>query len=139
MNMDNNTGDKVWEKDNETVVRIQPQRRRGGEWVQIGLDEYRIPPLGLGDIQELAPEIEKLKGITQLPDKDQMDAVFKIVHCALLRNYPDHPMSETRAMVDLGNFQEILGKVMGIAGFMKVSGVPSGEVKASTGTQSTSP
>lgn len=32
--------------DGDTVKRVQPTGKRGGEWVTLGEEAYRIPPLG---------------------------------------------------------------------------------------------
>ena len=123
----------------EVVKRIQPERNRGGVWVRIGDEEYRIAPLAFAALQELGDDVPKLREIQGgVPNGDQMGIVIRLITSALNRNYPKLKESDVREMIDLGNFGEVLNAVMAVAGFVRRTGEP-GEMKASTGDPSTSP
>lgn len=124
--------------DGDTVKRVQPTGKRGGEWVTLGEEAYRIPPLGFRAVQELQDEVQGLASIGQRPTPEQMGTVSRIVHAAMVRNYPDLTVEEVDDMLDLGNYQEVLGAVLSIAGFKKAGAGP-GEPTASVGTQPTAP
>ena len=128
--------------DSEDVVRVEPEGRRGGEWVTLGLEAYRVPPLGFRAVQELAAEVESLAKMGRRPTAAQMKTVATIVHAAMARNYPKLAVDEVLDMLDIGNYQSVLGAVLRIAGFEK-AGAGSGEAQEtaspSTGTPSTPP
>lgn len=128
------------DKDEDEVKRMPPTaaRNRGGDWVTIGLEAYRIPPLGLLSIQDLGDDIKSLAGIKGVPTREQMQVVVRIVHTAMQRNYPEIRDTDVGEMLDMGNFSDILGSVLQIAGFKK-AGPDAGETKpASSGATSTS-
>lgn len=124
------------------IVRKEPQGRRGGEWVTLGLDEYRVPPLGFRDLQDLAGDIQALSRIGGHPTLEQMRGVARIAHAAIKRNYPAVTEDEVLDALDLGNYQAVLGAVLKIAGFEQAKpGEPAGlgEAAASSGAASTQP
>jgi hypothetical protein len=112
-------------------------KSRGGQWVTLGEEAYRIPPLGFLAIQELADEVQSLAKMGDRPTPEQMGTVTKIVHAAISRNYPYMTVQELADMLDIGNYQRVLGEVLQIAGFKQESGGP-GEGQASTGTGASS-
>jgi len=121
------------------VTRVQPKGKRGGQWVTIGDEAYRIPPLGFLQIQEFGEDVASLDKIEgNRPSNEQMQTIFRIVHAAMSRNYPDLTVEEVADMIDLGNYTQILIVVLAISGFEKRSAAPQGETAASTGTASTS-
>jgi len=119
-------------------VRVPPERSRGGEWVTLGDEAYRIPPLAFRAVQELQDEVAGLAEMGSRPTPEQMGTVVKIVHSAMARNYPSLTMENVDDMLDLGNYQNVLGQVLQIAGFKKGSAEP-GEAMASAGTPPMSP
>lgn len=124
----------------EKALRHLPQGRRGGEWVRLGLDEYQIPPLGFRALQERAADIQALSSIGAAPTMEQMSVVGRIVHAAMQRNYPAITEDEVLDMLDVGNFQRVLGAVLGMSGFQQGGGGDgAGEARASIGVASTSP
>jgi hypothetical protein len=127
------TGDKP-------PVRVPPEKNRGGEWVTLGDEQYRIPPLAFRAVQELAEEVDGLRNMGTRPTAAQMATVSKIVHEAMKRNYPSMPITQVDDMLDIGNYQRVLGAVLQIGGFKReAGGEGAGEIQASTGTQLTAP
>lgn len=122
--------------DNE-VSRVAPTLKRGGIWVRIGDEEYRVPPLSLRDIQDLQDEVESLKGMTERPTSEQLAAVTKLILRSLQRNYPAMTAEDLDSMLDLGNVYEVLSAVLKVSGYIKsAGGAPSGEATPLTGTGS---
>ncbi|HEY6020565.1 MAG TPA: hypothetical protein VIY48_11950 [Candidatus Paceibacterota bacterium] len=114
----------------DQVTRIPPVNKRGGKWVRMGMEEYRIPPLGFGAIQELQSRLGALQGMTAAPTPEQVKIVAEIVHMALQRNYPDIKAEQVAEMLDLGNFREVFGAVLSMSGYSE--GKPSGEQPATS-------
>lgn len=122
----------------EPLKDVPPERSRGGRWVPIGDERYRIPPLAFRAVQELQEEVVSLGSMGSRPTPAQMNTVAKIVHAAMARNYPSLKIEDVDEMLDLGNYQEVLSAVLSIGGFTKESAGP-GESTASAGTPLTSP
>lgn len=125
----------------DEVKRVEPQKNRGGEWVRLGDELYRIPPLAFRSVVELQDDVAGLREMGARPSPEQMNVVARIVHSAMARNYPALTIEEVLDMLDLGNYQEVLSAVLRVAGFKKDSGAAdgSGETVASAGTASTAP
>jgi hypothetical protein len=122
-------------------TKVQPERNRGGRWVTLGGEAYKVPPLSFLAVQELADKVESLRSMDGgRPTASQMQTVCEIVHTAMARNYPSMKVADVAEMIDLGNYAEVLGAVLAIGGFEKRTDAP-GEVMPdapSTGTPSTS-
>jgi hypothetical protein len=123
----------------EDVVRVEPEGKRGGEWVTFGLESYRVPPLGFRAVQELAADIESLSKMGKRPTVAQMRVVASIAHAAMARNYPKLTVDEVLDMLDMGNWQRVLSAVLLISGFEKGGAAPGEAVSPPTGPPSTAP
>lgn len=123
----------------DEAKRIEPLTHRGGSWVRFGEEEYRVPPLAFRSLQELAPQVETLKTMGAMPQAEHMDAIEKIVHAAIVRNYPSLTVADVSSMLDIGNFQDVLAACLSIAGFRRAEARSPGEMAASTGAASTAP
>lgn len=125
--------------DYDAPTRIPPERNRGGEWITLGGEQYRIPPIAFRAVQELEEEVRGLAAMGQRPTPAQMGTVAKIVQSAMARNYPSITVEQVDEMLDLGNYQDVLSAVLSVTGFKK-AGAESGEPMASpAGTPPTSP
>lgn len=125
--------------DSNTPKVIKPTKNRGGRWVVIGGEQYLVPALAFRAVIDLQDKVETLREIQGRPTPEQMSVVEEIVHSALKRNYPDITQDDVGDMIDLGNWQHLLGAVLSIGGFEKREAADaSGEPVASTGTSSTS-
>ena len=115
----------------DTIVRILPSKNKGGEWVQMGMEEYRIPPLGFAAIKDMQANLEILQGMKDAgaPNDDQMKVVAEVVHAAMRRNYPDMTAEQVLDMLDLGNFRKVFEAVLGMSGYRKAA---SGEALTPT-------
>lgn len=119
-------------------VQVPVVKNRGGSWVRFGDEMYRVPPLSFRSLQELAEEVEGLQGMVR-PTAAQMTTIEKIVHAALVRNYPDLTLLTVADMIDVGNYEEVLSAALSIAGFTRARGATPGETMASTGANFTVP
>src|SRR4051812_17617735 len=111
----------------DSKTRIEPKRSRGGEWVAFGDEEYRVPPLAFRALQELADEVAGLQSMGSKPTTEQMTTIEKIVHSALSRNYPEMTLAEVSDMLDVGNYEHVLGAALSIAGFTRTRERSPGE------------
>ena len=94
-----------------------------------------IPPLALGDLEQLLDRINSVMAGNL--DKDSIATVIDATHAALRRNYPDIERGEVAALLDLRNMRDALNAVMNASG-MEVRDVTPGEAEApSTGASST--
>lgn len=106
--------------ENEDIVtRVPPVKNRGGVWVRLGMEEYRIPPLGFGAIQELQQRIDVLQGMTGVPNKEQLGMITEVIQMAMQRNYPDITLDEVRDKLDMGNFSAVLDAVLNLSGYKR--------------------
>lgn len=120
-------------------TRVEPQNKRGGVWVTFGDEQYKMPSLPFRALQELGEEIKSLRAVGDVPTPDQMTTMEKVIHCALVRNYPDLTVAQVSGMLDLANFEKALSACLDIAGFKRAEGRASGESAASTGAASIAP
>ncbi len=123
----------------DAPTRVQPTGKRGGEWVTLGEEAYRIPPLGFRAVQELADDVASLQTMGARPTPEQMAVVVRIVHAAIVRNYPDMTAPQVDDMLDIGNYQQVLGAVLSIGGFTKGRAEPGEAPQAPIGAVSTPP
>jgi hypothetical protein len=120
----------------DELSQVEPQKKRGGEWVTFGLEQYRIPPLSFGALKELAPKFE-LAQQDDAPADQRFDAVLDVVTLALQRNYPGMTKADVSDLIDTGNFMAVFHTIARIAGMMRAQGESPGEAAASTGTEPT--
>lgn len=126
------------QQDDTPAVRVPPEKNRGGEWVRLGDELYRIPPLAFRSVIDLQDDVAALRTMGPVPTAKEMDIVAKIAHVAFSRNYPSKTVEDLTDMLDLGNYEAVLSAILSIAGFQKVGAGPGGAVMAlPTGTPPT--
>jgi len=124
--------DEHFSKEIEAITRIQPEKKHGGIWVVIGLEEYRIPPLPFGSLKELEGKVELISGLSLSPSPEQIEVVFACVHAAINRNYPSITLEDVKGMLDVSNFMNVLEAVMNVSGFKRAKDKSQGEAVASS-------
>jgi hypothetical protein len=90
-----------------------------GVKIKLGGKDYIVPPLSFKRLKNLKPEMEVIKTVapqTELTD-DQIEAMIRIIHAAISRNYPDLKEEDLFDLLDLGNIGKITAAVMGQSGF----------------------
>ncbi len=101
-----------------------------GVEIKLGRKALIVPPLNFKALQRLRPQIKLLAGIgvggEEITD-EQLDAVYEVVHTALLRNYPNMSREDLTDSLDLGNVGLVLKAIMSGSGL-----TPSGEVRPAT-------
>lgn len=91
-----------------------------GVTVEMGGEEFVIPPLTLGAIEDMQDDLAKLGGGNPA---EQFNAMATIIHTAMLRNYPDMTIERIkRELLDMGNVFEVTDAVMGGSGMVKRAG-----------------
>jgi hypothetical protein len=73
-----------------------------------------IPPLALGDLEQLLDRINQVMGGEFR--QDSISTVIDATHAALLRNYPDITRAEVAGLLDLRNMRDALNAVMNASG-----------------------
>lgn len=81
---------------------------------KIGDTDYVIPPLNLRAMRELLPQLKGM-GATEAAPED-LAVIAKVVHAALVRNYPDMTVERVEDMLDITNVQEVMTAVLGASG-----------------------
>jgi len=94
-----------------------------------------IPPLALGDLEQLLDRINRVMAGNM--DKDSIATVIDATHAALRRNYPDMERAEVASLLDLSNMREALNAVMGASGLEVTEPAPGEGQAPSTGASST--
>ncbi|WP_085715646.1 hypothetical protein [Pseudomonas sp. B28(2017)] len=94
-----------------------------------------IPPLALGDLEQLLDRINSVMAGNM--DKDSIATVIDATHAALRRNYPDIERAEVAALLDLRNMRDALDAVMSASGLVVQDAAPGEAEAPSTGASST--
>lgn len=96
--------------------------RFAGQKIQLGDQEFIVPPLALGAVKELLPRIQQLRSIDGIPSAEDLDTIVDTVHAAVARNYPDITRAALLEMLDLGNIKALFPMIMGRSGFETAAG-----------------
>lgn len=107
-----------------------------GVEVKLGGEMFVFPPLSLGSIKRLQPQIEKS---SELNGIERFDFFVEVIRSALSRNYPDITSDQILEWVDTRNIYEIFNAVMAVSGLVRSSAdqEASKQPDPSTGTTST--
>ncbi len=81
--------------------------------IQMGGQEWLVPPLTLGQLRRLDSDI---KALTSGDADKVLSAVCSIVAAALSRNYPDMTVQKVEDLIDLGNRDAVVAAVLGNSG-----------------------
>lgn len=82
-----------------------------GKRIDLGGQEYIVPPLSLGQVRQFQQSLEELPRLTGTA---LLLAAVPVIHAAMTRNYPDLPISEVERLIDMRNFREVMPAVTGI-------------------------
>ena len=100
-----------------------------GVSVAMGGEEWMVPPLTLGQLRRLMPQVRQLTEIGASMGEAQIAVLVDIVTAALQRNYPEMTPGKVENLLDLGNASAVLNAVLTGSG-LKPGGVPAGEPPA---------
>lgn len=85
-----------------------------GVKLNLGGDEYVVPPLTLGALEVMQDRIAAVhsNGFT----KDSIAAIIDCAHASMKRNYPELTREAVAEMLDLENMMEVFDSVMDVSG-----------------------
>jgi hypothetical protein len=83
-----------------------------GVSVAMGGQEWMVPPLTLGQLRRLMPQVRQLTEIGASMGEEQIWVLVDIVTVALQRNYPDMTQDKVENLLDLGNAAAVLNAVL---------------------------
>lgn len=88
-----------------------------GAKVTLAGTEYTVPPLNLKALRTLMPQIGLLSAFAM--SDAHVDAAIKVLHAAMVRNYPAMSEDDVADLIDLGNLQVVIEAVMNVSGLAK--------------------
>lgn len=88
-----------------------------GESIKIKGDEYIIPGLSLGQIEQFADRIAVVAAGGDKLNKEIIQTISEIIQAALSRNYPEITLEQVKDMLDMRNMRQVFEAVMGASGF----------------------
>jgi hypothetical protein len=92
-----------------------------GVTIAMGGRDWIVPPLTLGQLRRLGPELGRITSRAGMLDGETISAVVKIVAAALRRNYPDIAEDAVEEMLDLGNAAAVLEAVLTGSGLRRAA------------------
>ena len=105
--------------------------------IDIGEQKWTVPPLTLGRLRRLKPEIDKIATSAGIVDGEVIDAVIRIVTAAMQRNYPNLAEELVGEMLDLANAGSVLSAVLTGSGLRRSDRPGEASAAAGDGTTST--
>jgi hypothetical protein len=93
-----------------------------GVQIAIGDRKYIVPPLTLGQIRRLAPELNRIGDRVSMLDGEVIGAIVKVVTAALQRNYPDLTEEAVEEMLDMANAPAVFLAVLTGSGLKRSIG-----------------
>jgi hypothetical protein len=88
-----------------------------GVRVNLGGEEYVIPPLSLSALEQLEERLATFEG--DLRDKEQRETLVVVLHAAIARNYPHVTLGHLRDVLDIGNSMDAFGACMDVSGLRR--------------------
>ncbi|HZT90207.1 MAG TPA: hypothetical protein VFA12_19730, partial [Stellaceae bacterium] len=83
-----------------------------GVQIAMGGREWIVPPLTLGQMRRLLPQIMRLKDFGAGLGGEEIEVIVELVTAALKRNYPDMTAEEVEELVDLGNARHVVQAIL---------------------------
>jgi len=112
------------------------QAKFRGESHILGGEEYIIPPLSMGQSEELEAAVAKLSDpATTLGERNRI--MQQLIGAAIKRNYPNFDVANLKDLLDLGNFKEVLDSVLSRSGYKRGAPVPGEPTAPLNGAAST--
>lgn len=82
--------------------------------LSLGGEDYIVPPLSLGALEQLQERILKFNG--DIHDREQIATVIDAVHSSLRRNYPDITREAVADLIGLECMSDVFEAVMDVNG-----------------------
>lgn len=77
---------------------------------------YTIPPLAMGDLMKMSPQVKALQGTPEADALTCATVCIDVVHLALIRNYPKLSRDDVGALINLSNAVPAIQCAMDING-----------------------
>jgi hypothetical protein len=117
--------------------------------LQMGGQDWLVPPLTLGQLRRLEPKLRAMADIPQGAQgmtAEQIDTIAEVVATAMSRNYPDMTNERVLELIDVGNARAVvlavltgsglqLGEAAAVARPNGVTSMGSSPPRADTPTQ----
>jgi hypothetical protein len=87
-----------------------------GITLELGGEDFVVPPLPLGALEVLQERIELFTGGL---DKGSVATVIDCLHASLKRNYPEKTREDVAELVDVGNMGDVMQAVMDVSGMRR--------------------
>lgn len=103
-----------------------------GASVNLGGEDFLLAPLTFAQLRDGSAKdiatIEERVAERAIFSGEYIEAMGRVVHASLSRNYPDMTQERVMALLDLGNARACYKAVLGLSGLLKEPG--AGETKA---------
>lgn len=99
-----------------------------GVEIELGGEIYVVPPLNFISIERFEERLENIQSLSMMK---QISLMIDIIHCALLRNYPDLTRDDVGSLLDVSNIHGVYHAVMFDSGLV---GTPEEAGKNEDGT-----
>lgn len=97
-----------------------------GVELNLGGTVYVVPPLNAAAVKQYREQVSTfLAG--SVPD---IELVCKVLHAALVRNYPNITLQQVEEWVDYGNLVDVMDAVMNTSGLAVAVGKLAGRIQA---------
>lgn len=83
-----------------------------GVTIQMGGQDWMVPPLTLGQLRRLMPKVRVMTTVGAAMDEEQIATLIELVTAALIRNYPEVTEAQVENLLDLGNASHVLQAVL---------------------------
>jgi hypothetical protein len=91
-----------------------------GVKIGMGGSEWIVPPLTLGQMRRLLPQVVRLKDFGADMGGEEIDVIVDLVTTAMRRNYPDMTPDRVEELVDLGNARAVVQAILTGSGLRPV-------------------
>ena len=99
--------------------------------------EFKISPLTFGQLRALKDDLATIGGIRAMPDDAQLEAVCRLVAAGLKKEHGYMELDAVAELIDLGNFQMVVGALIGVSGLEARPTMPVVEQPIGTGSTPT--
>ncbi len=96
-----------------------------GVTVRMAGKDWIVPPLNFRQLKELLPRIKSVQAGDFTPEF--LEAMGRVIHASLSRNYPELTPETVEDMLDMSNFTPVFNAVMQVSGLASVKGVMAGQ------------
>ena len=90
-----------------------------GVKISMGGRDWVVPPLTLGQMRRLLPQLQRLNQVGPDMGLDEIDVIVELVTAALGRNYPEVTAAAVAELLDLGNAAGVVHAILTGSGLMR--------------------